>query len=60
MSVTIEHVTKTELELRRAAALARVGLSLEELSDLAASYRLTAEESEVWDEVRRIQFLLGE
>jgi hypothetical protein len=60
MSVTIEHVTKAELESRLASALARVELSLEELADLADSYRLTADESEVWDEVRRIQFLLGE
>lgn len=60
MPVTVEHVTRRELAKRRAAALKRVGLSFDELSDLASRYRLTPEETDAWEEVRRIQFLLGE
>lgn len=58
--VTVEHVSGDELRTRLEAALNRVGLSLEELTDLASRYRLTPDETVVWEEVKRIQFLLGE
>ncbi len=60
MSVSIEHVTTEDLLARRESVLGRIGLTLDELAELAGRYMLTAEESEAWDEVRRIHFLLGE
>lgn len=58
MPVSFEEVTKDQLEARLKTALGRAGLTYEELSELARRYMLTPEELDVWDEVRRIQFLL--
>ncbi|MFC3963466.1 hypothetical protein [Nocardia jiangsuensis] len=60
MTVTIEHVTTDELHRRRAAVLARVGLNLPEITELAAQYMLTPEEPAAWNELKSIDFLLGD
>ena len=60
MPVTVEHVSRDELRRRLEAALNQVGLTLEELTDLAFRYRMTPDEKVAWEEVKRIQFLLGE
>lgn len=60
MPVTVEHVSRDELRRRLEAALNQVGLTLEELTDLASRYRMTPDETVAWEEVKRIQFLLGE
>lgn len=60
MSVTIEHTNTAELHARMHGVLAAVGMEYVELADLAARYMLTPEELAAWDEVRAIQFLLGD
>ncbi|MGY4100072.1 hypothetical protein ACW2Q0_11055 [Nocardia sp. R16R-3T] len=60
MTVTVERVTSEELHRRRGEVLHRVGLTREEIAELAAQHTLTAEEWAAWDELRSIEFLLGE
>lgn len=60
MTINVEHVTRQELEASLEAVLKGVGLSLEELTHLARRHELSPDEVAAWDEIRRIQFLLGE
>lgn len=60
MTVTVEHVTTEELHRRRADVLTRVGLTLPEITELAAQYMLTPEELAAWTELKSIDFLLGD
>jgi hypothetical protein len=53
-------VTRTELEARREALLANLGLGLEEFEHLAATRTLTGDEFEIKEELEEIAFLLGE
>lgn len=60
MRPNIHIVTETELHMRRAAALGRIDLSENALRERARLFLMSPTESEVWDELRRIDFLLGE
>ena len=53
-------VTRDELEDRRRALLAALGVSLEEFERLAATRTLTGDELDMKDELDEIGFLLGE
>jgi hypothetical protein len=53
-------VSRSELEARRAALLADLGLSLDEFERLAATRTLTGDEFEIKEELEEIAFLLGE
>lgn len=59
MSITVERPTSDELQEQRSHVLAHAGLTYDEIRALAQEYMLTDDEVEVWDEVRRIDFLLG-
>jgi hypothetical protein len=52
--------TRADLESRRAALLAEVGMSLEEFDQLAATRTLTGHELDIKEELDEIAFLLGE
>ncbi|MBF6196077.1 MULTISPECIES: hypothetical protein [Nocardia] len=58
MTVTVEHSTSEELRQRHREVLRRVGMTREEIGELAAQYTLTPEELAAWDELRSIEFLL--
>jgi hypothetical protein len=58
MTVTVVHTTVDELRNRHRRVLKRIGMTREELSDLAARYALTPEELAAWDELKSIEFLL--
>lgn len=53
-------VTRPELEARRAALLAALGMSLEDFDNLAATRTLTGHEFDIREELDEIAFLLGE
>lgn len=53
-------VSREELEDRRRSILSGVGLSCEELRDRAASSTLIGDEWEAWQELRDVEFLLGD
>ncbi len=40
--------------------LDRVGMTFEQMSELATTYSLTSEELLAWDELKAIQFLLDD
>lgn len=58
MTIVFETPTEPELREKERLALARVGLSYDELAQLAEQYLLTDEEREAWDEIKTIRFLL--
>lgn len=60
MTVTIEPSTAAGLRSRHREALRRLGLTREEIGELAARYALTTEELAAWNELRSIEFLLGD
>jgi len=53
-------VTPDELENRRRALLAELGVSLDEFERLAATRTLTGREFDIREELDEIAFLLGE
>jgi hypothetical protein len=57
---TVVEVTREELTERRTALLARVGMTWEELSELAEEYTLSAEERNAYEAIRGIDFLLDD
>ncbi|MEU6832823.1 hypothetical protein ABZ894_29615 [Nocardia beijingensis] len=60
ITVTVERSTSAGLRERHREALRRVGLTREEIGELAARYALTPEELAAWDELRSIEFLLDD
>ncbi len=60
MSPIIVTETRESLLNRRAAVLARLGMTAEEFAHLAATKTLTGAEWEARDELDEIAFLLGE
>jgi hypothetical protein len=55
-----EHITRDQVERQRAAILARLGLSAEELQRRAGAGELVGDEWLAWAEVIDLTFLLGE
>ena len=60
MPITTTNATQEELESRRSAILAGLGLSLEELIERRAAGHLTADEWEAWEELDGIGYLLAD
>ncbi|GAC55539.1 hypothetical protein [Gordonia amicalis] len=60
MTVTVEVATESGLRRRRKKVLDRVGMTFEQMSELATTYSLTSEELLAWDELKAIQFLLDD
>ncbi|GAA5043953.1 hypothetical protein GCM10023318_06150 [Nocardia callitridis] len=58
VTVTVERATSTELHRRHANILQRLGMTRDEIGELAAQYALTPEELAAWDELRSVEFLL--
>ena len=58
--VPVVKVSAQELRERRIRLLAQLGMSFDEVRAGAAAYTLTRQESEVWQELRHIAFLLRE
>jgi hypothetical protein len=55
-------IVKTPAELRRQRKelLSRAGTTYEELRERAECYQLTAEERNIWETLRTIDYLLGD
>jgi hypothetical protein len=53
----VQNVTRRDLNKRRKAILARVGMSYEELAARAASRSLIGDEWTAWEEIRELDFL---
>lgn len=60
MTAELHEVTREQLEERRRAALARLGISERDLRQRAVEHVLTPEERDVLTELEEIDFLLGE
>jgi hypothetical protein len=60
MSPRIVTVRHDDLEARRNQILDKFGMTLDELKALAVTRTLTGEELEAIEELREIEFLLGE
>ncbi len=60
MSAPVVKVTREELLSERRELLKRLGISLEQLKERAATYSLSPEEWAAWDQIEEIAFLLGE
>jgi len=56
----VREVTREELLARRERILARLGMSYEEFLRRAEAYTLVGEEHDALDDLRDIEFLLGE
>ena len=56
----VVQVSKSELEARRAAILAGLGTSYDELRQRYEASALVGEEWRAWDELCDIEFLLGD
>jgi hypothetical protein len=52
--------TPAELERQREDLLNRVGTTYEELRERAECYQLTADERNIWETLRTIDYLLGD
>jgi hypothetical protein len=55
---TVVHQGREELVARRARLLDRARMSWEELSELADSYTLSADERSIYEAIRGIDYLL--
>ncbi len=60
MSTRVRHPSPEELRARRARLLAEARIDRDELEALAAAGALTGDEFWVWEDVRSIEFLLGD
>jgi glycine cleavage system regulatory protein len=58
--VRVVSVDRDELLTRREEILAEHGLSLADLATRAAQYALVGSEWDAWEELRSIEFLLGD
>jgi hypothetical protein len=56
----VREVSRDELQARRQEVLERVGMSYEELAHRADQRSLVGEEWAAWDEIRSIEFLMGD
>jgi hypothetical protein len=56
----VKESTRAELEARREEILARLDVSLEELTRRVESSSLVGDEWEAWEELEDIAFLLGD
>jgi len=56
----VYEVSRADLEARRHEILAALGTAYEELARRAANFELVADEWAAWDELREIEFLLGD
>jgi len=55
----VQELTLEQLEERRKAILARVGMSYADLARKARAHALVGDEWAAWDEIREIDFLKG-
>lgn len=56
----VHHVSRDELETRRNEILAQLGRTYDELASDAARYSLVGDEWSAWEEIKNIDFLLGD
>jgi hypothetical protein len=56
----LTEVSREDLQARRQAVLKRVGTSYEDLKARAEGRSLVGDEWSAWDELREIEFLLGD
>jgi hypothetical protein len=56
----VHEVTRDDLLRRRADILHGLGVTYEDLAKRAGEYALVADEWSAWDEIREINFLLGD
>jgi len=57
MSPNIQEVSLKDLNARRRAILARVGMTFQDLAARAEARSLTGDEWAAWEEIREIDFL---
>ncbi|MGH3273564.1 MAG: hypothetical protein ACRDNZ_04465 [Streptosporangiaceae bacterium] len=57
MTLHIQEVSLKELDARRKAVLARIGMSYEELAAKAEARSLIGDEWSAWEEIREVDFL---
>lgn len=55
----VREVSSKDLDERRTAILARIGLRYDQLAARAAAKTLVGDEWAAWEEIREIDFLLG-
>ncbi len=56
----VHHVSRDELETRRSEILERLGRTYDELASDAERYSLVGDEWSAWEEIKNIDFLLGD
>lgn len=57
---TIDHPTRDDVRAQRDAILVRLGVTLDELTHMAAAGELVGEEWVAWAEVEDLGYLIGE